>query len=80
MPKLTKLVKLKSLKIREPLGDGGYYSATYEDVVSTEIGQTNCLIVERVEIRGEEHYLFVAWYSGEDNLEKMGYKPVTKGR
>ena len=79
MPKLTKLVKLKSLNIRDHLGDG-YYSATYEDVVSTEIGQTNCLIVERVEIRGEEHYLFVAWYSGEDNLEKMGYKPVTKGR
>ena len=73
MPKLTKLVKLKSLNIRDHLGDG-YYSATYEDVVNTEIGQTNCLIVERVEIRGEEHYLFVAWYMGEDNLEKLGYK------
>ena len=70
MPRLTSLVKLKSLNIRESLGDG-LYKATYEDVVNTEIGQTNSLIVEKIEIRGEEHYMLVRWYSGE--LKEMVY-------
>ena len=73
MPRLTnKLVKLKSLNIREHLGDG-LYTATYEDVVNTEVGLTNSLIVEKVEIRGEEHYILVCWYSGEDTLKEIGY-------
>ena len=72
MPRLTSLVKLKNLLIREHLGDG-YYTATYEEVVNTEIGQTNCLIVEKIEIRGEIHYMLVCWYSGEDTLKELGY-------
>ena len=72
MPRLTKLVKLKSLNIRDCICEG-YYTATYEEVVNTEIGPTNCMIVEKVNIRGEEHYLFVAWYSGEDKIEEMTY-------
>ena len=72
MPRLTSLVKLKNLLIREHLGDS-YYTATYEDVVNTEIGQTNCLSVEKIEIRGEIHYIPVCWYSGEDTLKELGY-------
>ena len=72
MPRLSSIVKLKSLNIREHLSEN-YYSATYEEVVNTKIGQTNTLIVEKVEIRGEEHYMFVCWYIGEDVLEEMGY-------
>ena len=72
MPRLSSIVKLKSLSIREHLSEN-YYSATYEDVVNTEIGQTNSLIVEKIEIRGEEHYMLVRWYSGEDTLKEMGY-------
>lgn len=72
MPRLTKLSKLKSLKITKHLS-GNYYYATYEDVINTEIGQTNCLIVEKIKIHGEEHYIFVHWYSGEDTLKELGY-------
>ena len=72
MPRLTKLFKLKSLHIRKHLS-GNYYSAIYEDVIFSEIGLLNTLIVEKIEIQNETHYLFVRWYSGEDTLKELGY-------
>lgn len=60
MPRLTSLLKGKAISIKSHLGDN-YYSAAYEDVVETKIGLTNCLIVEKIEVRGEDSYFFVCW-------------------
>ncbi len=68
--KLTTLVKGKDINVRERIKNQ-YYLATYADVVDTDRGQTNLLVVEKYLIRGEAHYLFCFWYFDKSDLDNI---------
>ncbi len=68
--RVTHLTKGKAINILEQK-EKNLFLAAYEDVITTEKGTTNLLLVRRVVLIGELHWVFHSWYYGEDDNKRV---------